>query len=127
MLTDFPQQAPWGRARGRSSGEHSFEIRGEGVQVNCSRCRAQMCTDDLLSKLRCAECRQVEFDRIFELCVRTSLLALGVTFVWLLVSHRTSPESDQVVRETRGHLRDRPGAGREVNLDSTGASFRVAS
>jgi hypothetical protein len=46
-----------------------------------------MCTDDLLSKLRCAECRQFEFDRLFEVALRASLLALGGLFAWLLV-HR---------------------------------------
>jgi hypothetical protein len=61
------------------------EILGE--HVNCDRCRAQMCTDDLLNNLRCAECRQIEFDRLFEVLFRTSLIALGSLFAWLLVRH----------------------------------------
>ena len=58
-----------------------------GEDVNCDRCRAQMCTDGLLSNLRCAECRQIEFDRFFEVLLRTSLIALGSLFAWLLVRH----------------------------------------
>jgi hypothetical protein len=46
-----------------------------------------MCTDDLLSNLRCAECRQIEFDRIFEVLLPTSLVALGSLLAWLLVRH----------------------------------------
>jgi hypothetical protein len=58
-----------------------------GEHVNCDRCRALMCTDALLSNLRCAECRQIEFDRFFEVLLRTSLIALGSLFAWLLVRH----------------------------------------
>jgi hypothetical protein len=46
-----------------------------------------MCTDDLLSNLRCAECRQIEFDRFFEVLFQASLVALGSLFAWLLVRH----------------------------------------
>jgi len=58
-----------------------------GEHVNCDRCRAQMCTDELLSNLRCAECRQIEFDRFFEVVLRTSLIAIGSLFAWLLARH----------------------------------------
>lgn len=84
MLTDSLQQAPWGRAHGSPAGRIPGSL---GVRVHCDRCRSQMCTDDLLSKLRCAECRQFEFDRLFEVALRASPLALGGLFAWLLV-HR---------------------------------------
>jgi hypothetical protein len=58
-----------------------------GEHVNCDCCRARMCTDELLSNLRCAECRQIELDRLFELLLRTTLFALGSLFTWLLVRH----------------------------------------
>jgi hypothetical protein len=58
-----------------------------GEHVNCDSCRAQMCTDELLSNLRCAECRQIEFDRLFEVVLRTSLIAIGNLFAWLLARH----------------------------------------
>jgi hypothetical protein len=44
-----------------------------------------MCTDDLLNKLRCAECRQIQFDRLSEIVLRASLLVVGSLFGWLLV------------------------------------------
>src|ERR1700726_4478599 len=84
-LMDSLQRAPWGRARGRSSGKRLPKHRGG--HVNCDRCRAQMCTEGLLSNLRCAECRQIEFDRFFEVLLRTSLIAIASLFAWLLARH----------------------------------------
>jgi hypothetical protein len=41
-----------------------------------------MCTDGLLSKLRCAECRQMKSDQFRDVAAKASLIALGGFFVW---------------------------------------------
>ncbi len=50
--------------------------------MNCDSCRARMCTDGLLSKVRCAECRQIKLAQLREFAAKASLLALGGFFVW---------------------------------------------
>ena len=44
-----------------------------------------MCADELLSKLRCAECRQIEFERSCDVVLKAGLmLSVGCLFVNLL-------------------------------------------
>ena len=64
--------------RKRSCGRRS---RGN---MTCETCREQMCTDSLLTKLRCAECRQIKFEQISKAVFHASLVVLGGIFGWLL-------------------------------------------
>ena len=66
--------------RGASAGQ---EI-GIG-SVNCESCRAQMATDALLNKLRCADCRQIKFDQLFDAGVKAAFFTLGGIFAWLVL------------------------------------------
>ena len=50
--------------------------------MTCNSCRARMCTDGVLSKLRCAECRQIEFERFYDVAAKLSLIALGGVLAW---------------------------------------------
>ena len=43
-----------------------------------------MGTDYLLAKLRCAECRQIGFERFLVVMVNVSLIVLGGVLGWLL-------------------------------------------
>jgi hypothetical protein len=52
--------------------------------MTCKQCRQQMCTDDLLNNLRCAECRQIQFERFYRVAARAALVALSGIFGWLL-------------------------------------------
>ena len=54
-----------------------------------------MCTDGVLSQLRCAECRQIKSDQFRDLAAKASLIALGGFFVWYLFFRSTERE-DQV-------------------------------
>jgi hypothetical protein len=45
------------------------------VNVNCDLCRAAMCTDGLLSKLRCAECQEIKFEQLWNAVVKGALFA----------------------------------------------------
>ena len=56
-----------------------------GEFVDCRRCRAKMGTDELLSKLRCAECRHIQFAQLFDVALHASLIAIGSLFTWLFV------------------------------------------
>jgi hypothetical protein len=51
-----------------------------------------MCTDGLLTKVRCAECRQIKFAQFREFATKASLIALGGFFVWHIFFHRTERE-----------------------------------
>jgi hypothetical protein len=51
-------------------------------KLNCRSCRDQMCTDGLLSELRCAHCRQIRFECFCAVAVRTSLIAIGAVIGW---------------------------------------------
>jgi hypothetical protein len=42
-------------------------------------------TDDLLSKLRCTECRLIRFDHFFDASIKAALVTLSGVFVWVLV------------------------------------------
>jgi len=44
-----------------------------------------MCTDDLLSNLRCAECRQIKFEHFFDITIKATLFALGAVFAWMMI------------------------------------------
>ena len=55
------------------------------VGVTCDECRAQMCTDDLLSNLRCAECRQIKFEQFFDVGIKAVIFTLGSVCAWLLL------------------------------------------
>jgi hypothetical protein len=49
---------------------------------NCFQCRAEMSTDAVLSRLRCAECRQIRFERFCDVAFKTALVfSVG----WLVV------------------------------------------
>jgi hypothetical protein len=63
------------------------------AEVNCDICRARMCTDGLLSKLRCAECRQIKFAQFRAAAATASLIALGGFFVWHFFLHSTEREN----------------------------------
>jgi hypothetical protein len=91
LLRDFWQeqaesdQRPWGRAHGRSSGAHSRKRLGEGASVTCADCRAEMCTTELLSKLRCAECHQIRGNELYDFAYEAFLVGLGGVTAWLLM------------------------------------------
>jgi hypothetical protein len=60
---------------GGPAGEHPPESIGT---VNCEQCRAEMSTEGLLSRLRCAECRQIRFDRFCKVALKVGLvLSIG--------------------------------------------------
>ena len=45
-----------------------------------------MCTDGLLSELRCAECRQIEFDHFCSMALKAGLLfSLGFLAIKMLI------------------------------------------
>jgi hypothetical protein len=53
--------------------------------VNCETCRSEMGTDGLLSKLRCAECRQLSFDRTCDTTLKVGFtLCVGSILAYLL-------------------------------------------
>jgi hypothetical protein len=53
--------------------------------VNCEICRSQMSTDGLLAKLRCAECRQLTFDRVCDAALKVGLtVCVGSVLLCLL-------------------------------------------
>ena len=53
--------------------------------MNCRACRAAMCTDGLLSELRCAECRQIEFERFCSVALKAGLiLSIGLLAISML-------------------------------------------
>jgi hypothetical protein len=54
--------------------------------MNCRACRAEMCTEGLLSKLRCAECRQIRFEQFRDATLKAGVITLSGVFVWFLVS-----------------------------------------
>jgi len=72
--------------------------------VNCETCRARMCTDGLLSKVRCAECRQIKFAQFREIVEKASLIALGGFLAWSIF--RLAAREDTPVRETSVHPAD---------------------
>jgi hypothetical protein len=63
--------------------------------VNCRDCRAAMCTEGLLSKLRCADCRQIEFERFRAVALKAGLIVtIGCLAVNLLVRSSDLVECD---------------------------------
>ena len=64
------------------------------MNTNCRDCRAEMCTDGLLSKLRCAECRQIEFERFSNVVFKAGLiLSVGYLALNLLTARSDPPGS----------------------------------
>ena len=57
----------------------------------CDRCRAGMSTSPLLTKLRCAECRQITLTQLYDLGFKASLVAIGGLIGWF------------AARPTKGH------------------------
>jgi hypothetical protein len=55
------------------------------VGVTCDECRAQMCTDDLLNNLRCAECRQIKFDQFIYVGIKVAIFTVGSMCAWFLL------------------------------------------
>jgi hypothetical protein len=52
--------------------------------MSCYECRRRMCTENLLSELRCAECRQIRFERVCGIAVKAIVLAISGVFGWLI-------------------------------------------
>ena len=53
--------------------------------MTCRECRAEMCTDGLLSQLRCAECRQIKFETFCNVALKAGLiLSVGCLVVNLI-------------------------------------------
>jgi 3'-phosphoadenosine 5'-phosphosulfate (PAPS) 3'-phosphatase len=61
-----------------------------------------MCTDRLLSKLRCAECRQIKVAQFSDVAAKASLIALGSFFIWYLFP-RSTERDDQAGEEAPIH------------------------
>ena len=55
--------------------------------MNCDSCRALMCTEASLSRLRCARCRQIKLDQFRHFALQALLMALGGLFAWFLFRH----------------------------------------
>ena len=43
-----------------------------------------MCTDELLTRLRCADCRQGKFEPYYDLAFMMLLIAITEAFTWML-------------------------------------------
>jgi len=55
------------------------------IFVNCEICRSKMSTDGLLTKLRCAECRQLGCDRMCDVILKISCAAcFGSALLYLI-------------------------------------------
>jgi hypothetical protein len=52
--------------------------------MTCDECRVRMCTNTLLTNLRCAHCRQIRLERIYDFAAQAFLMALGGMCGWLL-------------------------------------------
>jgi hypothetical protein len=62
--------------------------------VNCRECRAEMCTDGLLSKLRCADCRQIKLEHVCHVLLKAGLIcSVGYVLVSLIM-RRADPVDD---------------------------------
>ncbi|MGC2195151.1 MAG: hypothetical protein WA628_10790 [Terriglobales bacterium] len=58
---------------------------GKGF-VNCEICRAEMSTDGLLAKLRCAECRQLSLDRAYDGALKLGLTVCAASMLLCLLT-----------------------------------------
>jgi hypothetical protein len=54
--------------------------------VNCEICRSEMSTDGLLGKLRCAECRQLTFDRVCDAALKVGLTVCMGSMLFCLLA-----------------------------------------
>ena len=52
--------------------------------MNCDSCRAQMCIDAVLSKLRCARGCQIKLDQFRHFALQALLMALCGLLAWFL-------------------------------------------
>jgi hypothetical protein len=53
--------------------------------MNCHACRAEMCTERLLSQARCAECRQIRFEQLCDATLKIALITLSSVLLWVLL------------------------------------------
>ena len=59
--------------------------------MNCRACRAAMCTDGPLNQLRCAECRQIKFERLCSVALKAGLVLSFGLLAMRLFARRTDP------------------------------------
>jgi hypothetical protein len=52
--------------------------------MTCSECRERMCTDGVLNRVRCANCRQVKFEQFYDLTFALVFLASAQFISWLI-------------------------------------------
>lgn len=51
--------------------------------MTCVECREQMCTDVVLNRLRCADCRHIKFEELYRFVLNLSLMAIAGFVAWL--------------------------------------------
>ena len=61
--------------------------------MTCRECRAKMCTDGLLSRLRCAECRQIKFEAFCDVVIKAGLILSIGCLVVNLITRNSNPAS----------------------------------
>ena len=77
----IPDQAfPGGRDTGGPAGSAT----SSRENMTCNECRQRMCTDELLTRLRCADCRQGKFEPYYDLAFMMLLIAITEAFTWML-------------------------------------------
>jgi hypothetical protein len=54
--------------------------------MTCGECRQRMSSDDLLNRLRCANCRQIKFDQFYDFTLMILLIASAEFIGWLMFS-----------------------------------------
>ena len=52
--------------------------------MTCSECRERMCTDGVLNRVRCANCRQVKFEQFYDLTFALVFLDSAQFISWLI-------------------------------------------
>jgi hypothetical protein len=52
--------------------------------MTCNECRQRMCTDELLTRLRCADCRHAQFEQFYDVAFVTLLIAVTEALTWIL-------------------------------------------
>jgi hypothetical protein len=86
-------QQPWGREHTSGPAGGIYRECSRGMSVTCRECRAGMCTDELLSKLRCAECRQIKFEVFCDVAIRAGLILSVSCLVVNLITRFPNPVS----------------------------------
>lgn len=69
--------------------------------MNCDQCRAEMSTDGLLSKLRCAECRQIRFDQFCDVALKTGM-AISVGYLVIGLFRIVAPHRQGLASQVEG-------------------------